>query len=342
MRGTQLARQWKIISLIESRKRGITVVDLADELEVPPRTVYRDLEAIQEAGFPLYTEREGKNAYWKMLDTFKKNFPYPLTLTELMALHMSRDLLAMLEGTIFHESIESLFKKVKTALSPETLRYLKNISGRLKITIGHAKDFSAFKGVIKAASESTAKRNRMEIGYRAVSTGRETWRKVDPYQVCIMNGTIYLVGFCHLRNAVRTFAMDRIKDFVVLDESFQLPKDFSLEDYLQSAFLVMRGDPQTVKVRFSPGAAQIVRERIWHPTQELRELPDGSLDVSLKVPINYEVISWILGFGSAAEVLQPPSLRKQLSEELQRAAAIYRDAPSLPWTLEKKIPARLS
>jgi predicted DNA-binding transcriptional regulator YafY len=255
---------------------------------------------------------------------------------------MSRDLLSMLEGTIFHESIESLFKKVKTALSTETLRYLENISGRLKITIGHAKDFSTFKGVIKAASEATAKRKRMEIGYRAVSTGRQTSRKVDPYQVCIMNGTFYLVGFCHLRNAVRTFAMDRIKDFVVLDESFSLPKDFSLEDYLQTAFLVMRGEPQRVKVRFLPGAAQIVRERIWHPTQELRELPDGSLEVSLKVPINYEIISWVLGFGSSAEVLQPLSLRKHLSEELQRAAAKYRDASSLTWTLQKKIPARLS
>jgi predicted DNA-binding transcriptional regulator YafY len=157
-----------------------------------------------------------------------------------------------------------------------------------------------------------------------------------------MNGTFYLVGFCHLRNAVRTFAMDRIKDFVVLDESFSLPKDFSLEDYLQTAFLVMRGEPQRVKVRFLPGAAQIVRERIWHPTQELRELPDGSLEVSLKVPINYEIISWVLGFGSSAEVLQPLSLRKHLSEELQRAAAKYRDASSLTWTLQKKIPARLS
>ena len=116
MRGTQLARQLKIITLIESRKRGITVADLANELEVPLRTVYRDLDAIQEGGFPLYTDREGKNSYWKMMDTFKKEFPFPLSLTELMALHMSRDLLSMLEGTIFHESIESLFKKVKTAL----------------------------------------------------------------------------------------------------------------------------------------------------------------------------------------------------------------------------------
>ena len=133
MRGTQLARQWKIIRMMEPRKTGISAMDLAVELDVPLRTVYRDLDAIQEAGFPLYTEQTGKNSYWKLLDTFKKDFPLPLTATELMSLHMSRDLLGIFEGTIFHDSIESLFNKVKAVLSPETLRYLENISGRLKI-----------------------------------------------------------------------------------------------------------------------------------------------------------------------------------------------------------------
>jgi len=109
MRGTQLVRQWKIIRMMESRKTGISAMDLAVELEAPVRSVYRDLEAIQEAGFPLYTEQIGKNSYWKLLDTFKKDFPLPLTTTELMSLHMSRDILRIFEGTVFQESIESLF-----------------------------------------------------------------------------------------------------------------------------------------------------------------------------------------------------------------------------------------
>jgi len=323
MRGTQLARQWKIIRLIESRKRGITGTELANELEAPLRTVYRDLDAIQQAGFPIYTDREGKNSYWKLLDSFKKDFPLPLTATELMALHMSRDLLSVFQGTIFHDSIESLFQKVKAALSPETLRYLENISGRLKVSFGGTKKVEDFQEVIKALSEATAERRRVEISYQAVSTGRETKRKVDPYQVWVMNGGFYLIGFCHLRNAVRTFAMDRIKRLLVLDEPFHLPKNFNLENYLQTAFHVMRGDPESIKIRFSPGAAHVVRERIWHPTQELRELGDGGVEISLTVPINYEIVSWILGFGSAAEVIQPGSLRKRISEELQSAAAKY-------------------
>jgi predicted DNA-binding transcriptional regulator YafY len=342
MRGTQLARQWKIIRILETRKRGITGGELAVELEVPLRTVYRDLDAIQEAGFPVYTEKVGKNSYWKLLDTFRKDFPLPLTATELMALHMSRDLLSIFEGTIFRDSIESLFNKVKAVLSPETLRYVDNISGKIGVKFGSCKDLSKCKEAIQGISEATAKKKCVEIIYKAVSTGRETARKVDPYQVWVMDGGFYLVGFCHLRQAVRTFSLDRIKSFRLLEESFSFPKDFNLEDYLQTAFHVMRGEPTKVKVRFASRAAHVVRERIWHPSQELRELVDGSVDLSLEVPINYEIVSWILGFGSAAQVIQPLSLRKRIIEELLLASASYQRPHTLREAFTKKVPARLS
>jgi predicted DNA-binding transcriptional regulator YafY len=144
MRGTQLARQWKVLRLIESRKKGITGAELANELEAPLKTVYRDLEAVQEAGFPIYTERDGKNSYWKILDTPKKDFPVPRTVTELMAVRMSRDLLSVFHGTIFYGSTENLFQKVKAVLSPETLRYLANIYGRPKVSFGGTKNLSCF------------------------------------------------------------------------------------------------------------------------------------------------------------------------------------------------------
>ncbi len=165
---------------------------------------------------------------------------------------MSRDLLSIFQGTIFHESIESLFQKVKAALAPEALQFLENISGKLKISLGPAKNLSGIKEAIKSLSEATAKKTRVEILYRAVSTGLETKRKVDPYQVWVMNGAFYLIGFCHIRHAVRTFAMDRIMGFAVLRETFHFPQNFKLEEYLETVFHVMRGEPTKVRVRFAP------------------------------------------------------------------------------------------
>jgi len=278
--------------------------------------VYRDLEAIQEAGFPVFTERDGKRSYWKLLDGFKKGFKVPVTTTELMSLHVSRDLLRVFEGTIFQESIESLFAKVKTSLAPETISYLDQVCARVGVGFPHPKDYGPIREIIAKISDAAARKTCVEISYKALSTGEETLRRVDPYQVWAMGGILYLIGHCHLRNEIRTFAIDRIKRLTVLEDAFERPEDFSLEEYLQTAFRVMRGKPEKIKVWFKPSAAQVVKERIWHPSQEIRSQKDGSVIITLEAPINYEIISWILGFGSGARVLGPDSLKDYLQAEL--------------------------
>jgi predicted DNA-binding transcriptional regulator YafY len=330
MRGNQLIRQWKILRLLELRKRGMQAQELAHELEAPPRTIYRDLTALEAAGFPLYSERIDRNSYWRLIEGFSGKLPLPFTATELMALHMSRDVLSVFDGTAFQESIESLFDKVRTHLTPEMIRYLDRISQRVALGFGSVKDSAQVRDIVSRAGEATGRRKCVEIVYRAASTGADTTRKVDPYQVWVMNGGFYLIGLCHLRNAVRTFALERVQRIEMLDEPFHFPESFSLEAYMQTAFRVMQGDPEIVTVRFAPGAARVARERIWHPSQDVREQEDGSVLITLEVPINYEVISWVLGFGAAAEVLEPQSLRKTILHELEAAAARYRAGDARP------------
>lgn len=325
MRGSQLVRQWKILRLIESRRRGITALDVRAHLDIPLRTVYRDLEAIQTAGFPIYNERVHGSSRWKLTDGSRTGIPLPFTITELLSLHMSSGLLQAFEGSIFEEGIESLLAKVKASLPPEAFRFLENVSGQVKLGFGPPKKYECSRQVIAELSQAAAKRKRVEIDYRAASTGKETSRVVDPYQVWGMNGAIYLIGFCHLRRAVRTFAMDRITSFRALGESFRYPRDFRVEDFLRSAFRVMTGDPETIKIRFSAPVARLVRERIWHPTQELRPQEDGSIELTLEVPINYEIVSWILGFGATAVVLEPESLKDRIRQELEASLNRYTD-----------------
>jgi predicted DNA-binding transcriptional regulator YafY len=323
MRGTQVARQWCIIRLLESRTRGLTAQQIASELEEDIRTIYRDLDALLAAGFPLYTDRAGKSSHWKILNGEKSELRIPFTASELISLHMSSELLGALRGTVFHDSIQEVLKKVRSALSPDMLQYLDQASGHLAAGFSPRKDYEAFKEIIDLASEAAAKSRRVEIRYKAVSTGRATTRKIDPYQVWAFNAVFYLIGLCHVREAIRTFAVDRIGNIQVLEESFEYPEDFDLEDYLQSAFRVMTGEPVKIKVRFARSAAHVVRERIWHPSQEIRDQRNGDIVITLDVPINYEIISWILGFGSAAEVLEPPELRTRLRDEHLAAARTY-------------------
>ena len=160
-----------------------------------------------------------KRSYWKLIEGFKAHLPLPFTTTELMSLHMSRDILRIFDGTVFQESIESLCDKVKTYLPQETIRFLDKISQRVMVGFGPAKHYQAVKEFIAQVSEASGKSQCVEIAYKAASTGKETTRKVDPYQIWAMNGGFYLIGLCHLRNSVRMFAVERIKRLSVLDES---------------------------------------------------------------------------------------------------------------------------
>ena len=327
MRGDQMSRQWRIIKLIETHANGIGASELAEEIGVPIRTLYRDLDAIQRGGFPVFVEKKGKFSYWKMVDTFKKLLPLPLTATELLALHTSRDLMKVFNGTIFQESIETLFGKVRTLLQPESINFVDGVSSSVKIDFGPTSSLLGLTDTINRLSDATLFKKRVKIDYKAVSTGSQTLRKVDPYRVWVMNGSFYLIGHCHKRKALRTFSLDRIHKLSILEENFRVPKELDIDAYLKSAFRIMTGDPQNVVVRIDQRAAHVVSERIWHSSQRLETLPDGSVTLSMEVPVNYEIISWILGFGSAAEVMQPIPLRDRILSEHEKAAMKYESLP---------------
>ena len=222
-RGDQLARQWKIIQTLISSRMGKSAAEIARDLNCHPRTVYRDLDALQSAGFPMYTERVDGKSLWSLLDTVKHHFSIPFNLTELMALHFSRDVLKILEGTVFYDSLESLFQKVRTTLPPESRKYLEQISKSLGSRSRPYKQYDKFKEIIHQVNEAVIQRKIIDIVYYTMSRRRMTKRKVAPYQVWFYDGSFYLIGLCSLANEIRIFAVDRIKMLHTTDETFDIP-----------------------------------------------------------------------------------------------------------------------
>jgi len=314
-RGDQLARQWRVLQTLISSRRGKSAAELADELECHPRTVYRDLEALQIAGFPIYTDREDGKSLWSLLDTVKHQIPVPFTLTELMALYFSRDMLKVFKDTIFYDSLESLFKKVKTTLPRESLDYLDRVQQILHVGIKPYKEYGKFREIINQVNEAALKRKSLEIVYFAMSQRSQTKRRVDPYRVWFFNGTFYLIGFCHLRKAVRVFALDRIRMLSRTEESFAVPEDFRLEDFLRSSFGVYQGEPRRVKILFAAEVAGYILEKVWHESQRIRPQKDGSVVFEAEVAGTDEIRHWVMTWGSKAEVLEPESLREEIRRE---------------------------
>ena len=314
-RGDQLGRQWKIIQTLISAKIGRSAADLASELECHPRTVYRDLEALQVAGFPIYTERvEGKNL-WSLLDTLKHHIPVPFSLTELMALYFSTDMLKAFKGTAFHDSLDSLSKKIKATLPPESAKYIRNLEQTLHVGFKPYKDYGKFKEIINRVSDAAIKKNSVEIVYYTMSRKQETRRKVDPYRIWFFNGTFYLIGFCHMRGEIRIFALDRIKMLRQTKDQFEIPENFSLEEFVRPSFGVYQGEPARVRIWFSADVAGYIKEKTWHETQTVQLQQDGSLIFEAVVAGIEEISFWIMSWGSDAVVLEPKTLREQILAE---------------------------
>lgn len=314
-RGDQLSRQWKIIQTLMVSANGKSAGELAVALECHSRTVYRDLEALQKAGFPLYTEQVGSKTHWSILDAGRRQMPVPLNLTELMALYFSRNMLKVLQGTAIYESLGSLFDKVKATLPSAYVDYLNKVQHSLEVGVKAFKPYRHFQETLASVQEATQNRRQIEIDYYTMSRRQRTRRRVAPYKVWFYDETFYLIGHCALRREVRLFAIDRIQSITILDERFEIPEDFDVEDFMHSSFGVFRGKPVKVRIRFASQAAGYVREKVWHPSQQFEPQPDGSLIFSAKVAGLEEIKLWVLKWGAGATVLAPARLRRAVKEE---------------------------
>jgi predicted DNA-binding transcriptional regulator YafY len=316
-RGDQLGRQWKIIRSLIASKRGKSVQDLASELSCHSRTVYRDLEALQVAGFPVYTERKNQKNYWSLMESAKHQIPIPFNITELMALYFSSDMLKMLKNTLFYDSLESLFQKIKATLPPEYMTYLRHVESSLKVDLKPTKDYSQFREIIDQINEAILNRRHVRITYFVMSRKKTSQRMVAPYRLWFFDGTFYMLGFCHLRKDIRLFAVDRIRKMVLTDTTFEAPQDFDIENFLRDSFGAFLGDPVQVAIHFSPRVAGYVDEKIWHESQVVEKQMDGSLIFKAEIAGTEEIKFWILRWGKDAVVLEPDSLREEIRMEAE-------------------------
>ena len=326
-RGDQLGRQWKIIQTLISSKLGKSAADLAEDLDCHPRTVYRDLEALQVAGFPIYNERvEGKHL-WSLLDTLKHHIPIPFSLPELMALYFSSDMMKVFRGTVFYDSLESLFQKVKTTLPPESKKFIKNVEQTLHLGMKPYKQYSKFKEIINRVNDAAINKKSIEMVYYTMSRKKESKRKVDPYKIWFLNGTFYLIGHCHVRDEVRIFALDRIKMLHQTKDAFEIPEDFSLDEFVGPSFGVFQGEPIKIKIWFSPDVAGYIKEKIWHESQKVEQQSDGSIIFEAEVAGTEEIKFWIMSWGASALVLEPESLRAEILKETEVIIERYKKIP---------------
>ncbi len=323
---TCLRRQWALLRSLTSRRIGLSIRQLADELGVTQRTIRRDLEVFRSVGFPL---EETIGEFGRKSWTIKASRDQPslaFTYDEAIALYIGRRMLEPLAGTPFGEAAENAFLKIRAALGSGALDYLTRFSSMFHETgvegLGYASKSELIDALRLAAEDFRVTR----LLYRAEAAREASHRDVHPYGVVYHRGALYLIANDATQGRVKHYKVDRIEDAEILATSFTRPEEFDLATHMASAFGVYRnGDLITIAVRFAPGVARYIRETKRHESQELIAQADGGVLATFQVSGTEEIKRWILGFGAKAEVLEPELLRREVVEELRTMLIAYSD-----------------
>jgi predicted DNA-binding transcriptional regulator YafY len=303
--------------------------ELAEELGCVRRTVYRDLDALMYAGFPVVSEKRDGHVFYRFLDSFSLG-DVPFTADEVLALAFGEDLLRSLEGTVFHDSIRSALAKIRAGLGPELSAYLERLGESFRVLPGPHKRYAESKEKIEILNDAVLGRRTVEMQYRTGRTGSESRRRLDPYRVWYRAGGLYVIGHDHQSGEIRTFAVDRIQQIEPSEQRFEVRADFDFDAYTGSSFGVVSEPATRVRILFEPRWATYVSEHTWHESQQLEPRPDGRLQLTMQVGGTAELVSWVLSFGDGAEVLEPEPLRDEVARTLDAALSRYRRASRSP------------
>ena len=312
---SKAARLRRIEHRLYNAPRGLRVTELADYCGVDRRTVYRDLESLEEIGVPVWEDggRYGidRESY---LSTVRLN------LNEAVALFFAARLLAH-HSDEHNPNVVSALSKLAAGLPDTTIS---SHMARVAEIIRARPLRSDYVRVLETVTRAWADRRKVAIRYRAAS-GELTERVICPYflEVSRSEPASYVIAHDDLRGALRTFKLERVAGTEILDQSYAIPDDFDPYAHLAAAWGVMDEVEVEVRLRFSPAAAPRVRESVWHHSQRLEDTGDGGCELAMRVGGIREVRAWVLGWGADVEVLAPTALRDEVRDHARRMQEIY-------------------
>jgi predicted DNA-binding transcriptional regulator YafY len=324
-RNQEVIRQWKVLHALEASRHGVGIDALAGSLDVTTRTIRRDLAALQEAGFPLYDERDDEGRVrWRLDGQVLKGLETGFTLAELCALYLSRNLLDAVAGSPFQRDLTNAFARLERMLSPRMRQFLDRLPTVLVAKPGpRARDADAASDIVGRLLEATLHCRTVTMRYHSVSSGRVKDYLVHPYRLAFAQGALYLLAFVPEYQDIRTFAIDRIASVSIEKQTFT-PRQPIGDDVFANSLGVNTGPAAPVEIEFDARVAPYVRARVWHATQQLQEQPDGGVTLCMDVCHDWALRSWILSWGPFGRVRSPISLAKEIESDLQSAERNYR------------------
>jgi predicted DNA-binding transcriptional regulator YafY len=318
----RLERFYKIDQLLRDRK-VVSFATLVEKLGMSRASVKRDLEYMRERfNAPIEYDREANG--------YRFGDPRPGPRYELPGLWFSADeayallsmhtLLSELQPGLLEPHIAPLRERLRAVLGGEPA--WKDIEKRIRVFQPERRTAPPEHfGVVASA---LLKRSRLWIRHYNRKDDRQTEREISPQRLVHYRDNWYVDGYCHMREGLRSFAVDAIRAAELREARAKEVPAAELDEHLGSGYGIFAGrEVQWAKLRFTAQAARWVAAQSWHPKQKTRMEKDGSYVLEIPYAHERELVMEILKFGPDVEVLAPAGLRSQVAAQLSQAAGRY-------------------
>ena len=294
--------------------------NLAQLYEVSPRTIQRDIDYMKyQLDAPIEYDKARRGYYYT-----EPNYHLPsmdIRESDFFAICIAEKALEQYRNTRIYDRLSMVFDKIKSYLPDDiTVNTSWIDTGYTFLEDSHTMIDPA---IWEKITQGLRGHRVLEIRHKKAG-GEPEKRSVDPYHIANYRGEWYLIAHCHKRKSVLRFAISRIHEANVTERDYKIPADFDFRKFIGSSFGIMSGDEEfSVRIRFSKKQAPYIRERIWHRDQVISENRDGSIVLSFITNSSYEVIKWVLSWGSEARIIAPESLAQTMEKEIRAMLKLY-------------------
>ena len=312
-------RMMKIWILLSNNPPGYTAKELAGRFEVNERTIYRDLTALgTDINVAVYNDQKR----WK-IDEKRFLPPIRFTLPEALNIFLTSRLMLNYSHR-YDPNVDATFTKLSLVLPPPLAEQVRKTMDWMQKLPKDEK----YLRILATVAESWVSQRQLKIMYQPLAAEKPTERVIEPYYIepASFGHASYVIGYCHLKKAIRTFKVERIESANLTAEAYTIPSDFDANKYMASSWgIVVKDEIKTVKLKIvDPEIIRIMTETIWHPSQTLKKQKDGSTIMTFMINGTYEFYSWILGWGEKIEVLDPPEIRERIIKTVEAMRDVYK------------------